>query len=157
MTTTIMARILRLARVNIRAMKRISLALVALACIAPARAADKVYAYEAETAAAAKRAAVTAGGVRWTCAGTRCTASGRGGNVSVKGCSELARQVGAVASYRSEVKRLGEGDLAECNRVAGAAPAAKNARPADKPQRATTGELTYTGLSPPARAAERKP
>lgn len=138
-------------------MKRLAHFLVALACVAPARAADKVYAYEAETVGAAKRAAVTAGGVRWTCAGTRCTANGRGGNVSVKGCSELARQVGAVASYRSEVKRLGEGDLAECNRIAGAAPAAKSARSAGKPQRATTGELAYTGVWPPGVAAERRP
>ena len=139
-------------------MKRITLALVALVCVTPARAADRVYAYEAEAVAAAKRAAVTAGGVHWTCAGTRCTASGRGGNVSVKGCSELARQVGAVASYRSEVKRLGESDLAECNRIAGAAPDAKSARSVGKLQRATTGELTYTGVWPPGgTTAERKP
>jgi len=120
--------------------------------------ADKAYAYEVETVGAAMRAAVTAGGVRWTCSGTRCTASGRGGNVSVKGCSELARQVGAIASYRSEVKRLGEPDLAECNRIAGGAPAVKSARPAGKPQRATTGELAYTGMWPPGVVAtERKP
>ena len=148
-------------RVNIRAMNRLRCFLVALACIAPARAADKVYAYEVETVEAAMRAAVTAGGVRWTCSGTRCTASGRGGSVSVKGCSELARQVGAVASYRSEVKRLGEPDLAECNRIARgapAAPAAKSARPAGKPPRATTGELAYTGVWPPGGGAtERRP
>jgi hypothetical protein len=139
-------------------MNRLACLLVVLACVAPVRAADKAYAYEVETVGAAKRAAATAGGVRWTCSGTRCTASGRGGNVSVKGCSELARQVGAVASYRSEVKRLGEGDLAECNRIAGAAPAVKNARSAGKPQRAATGELTYTGVWPPGgTTAERKP
>ena len=72
-------------------MHRIAFAAVLAAGAGLAQAQGKTFSYETELAQAARRAAATAGGVSWTCAGTRCTASGRGGNVSVKGCSELAR------------------------------------------------------------------
>jgi hypothetical protein len=130
----------------------------ALVLAASGHAADRTYAYTAETVSTAKRASVTAGGVAWTCAGTRCTANGRGGRVSTKGCSELARAVGPIAAYRSETNRLDAAGLEECNRIAqGGAPATKAgaaaaAKPPAKPagpQRATTDELTFTGIAIP--------
>jgi hypothetical protein len=137
----------------------VAAALVAAAGLAHAQ--GKAYAYEAELAQGARRASVTAGGVRWSCTGTRCTASGRGGNVSVKGCSELARAVGPVARYRSEIKQLAEADLRECNRVAQSAgeAGAKAAKGPPKPQRTTTGEIRFTGIAPAGAAVppERKP
>lgn len=134
--------------------------LLAAAAAAPAHAQGKVYGYDAELAQPAHRAAATAGGVKWSCAGARCSATGRGGNVSVRGCSELARAVGAVASYRSEIKALGDASLRECNRLAqGAGGAAKAARAPARPQRATTSEITFTGVAAGAEAAsaERRP
>lgn len=135
------------------------LASCAVAAATAAHAADRAtYAYTAETVSPAKRASVTAGGVTWTCSGTRCTANGRGGRVSTKGCSELARAVGPVAEYRSEANRLDAAALAECNRIAqaGAAASAKSApAPAAKaagpraPQRAEADELTFTGIAIP--------
>jgi hypothetical protein len=134
-------------------------ALAAVADLAHAQA--KTYGYEAELAQAARRVAAAAGGVQWTCSGTRCTASGRGGNVSVKGCSELARAVGPIAGYRSEIKTLPDADLRECNRIAQSATgaAAKAAKAPARPQRASTPEIQFTGVAPvgEAAAAERKP
>jgi hypothetical protein len=132
---------------------------ILLAAAAPAHAQGKVYGYEAELAQPARHAAATAGGVRWSCTGVRCTASGRGGNVSVRGCSQLARAVGPVAAYRSEVKSLAAADLSECNRLAQGAGAAKAAQAPARPQRATTPEITFTGIAAGAEAAavERRP
>jgi hypothetical protein len=131
------------------------------ASVAGAHAQGKVYGYEADLAQPARRAAVTAGGVNWSCTGARCTASGRGGNVSVKGCSELARAVGPVAGYRSEIKTLAAGDLRECKRLAqgAAAGAAKAAKAPARPQRAATPEILFTGIAAGAEsaAAERRP
>lgn len=120
----------------------------------------KTYGYEAELAQPARRATATAGGVTWTCAGARCTASGRGGKVSVRGCRELARTVGPVASYRSEINALIDADLRECNRLAqGTGGAAKAARAPLRPQRATTPEIAFTGVAAGAETApaERRP
>ena len=116
-----------------RVIRRPTLALGLCAALAAAtgHAQDRAYAYayEARLAAAAKRADARAGGVEWTCSGTRCTAEARGGVVSVRGCGELARVVGAITRYASEIRQLGEKELAECNQAATAtataAPAAK--------------------------------
>ena len=130
---------------------------------ASSHAQDRRYAYEATLAAAAKSAAVRAGGVDWSCDGTRCTAEARGGAVSVRGCSELARAVGPVTRYASEIRSLGENELAECNRTATAAaapapaaPAAKAAAPKAPGARGVTQELTYTGVWPGGREAAAK-
>jgi hypothetical protein len=124
---------------------------------------DRRYAYEAELSRAAKSAAARAGGVDWSCAGTRCTAEARGGAVSVRGCSELARAVGPVTRYASEIRQLGEKELAECNQTLAAAPAvaaapAKAPAPASKAAagRTVTPELTYTGAWPGGREAGAK-
>lgn len=141
-------------------MHRIAFAAVLAAAAGLAQAEAPTFSYETELAQAARRAVTIAGGVSWTCADTRCTASGRGGNVSVKGCSELARAVGPILRYRSEIKELPAADLRECNRLALAAAgaAAKAAKALAKPQRATTPEIAFTGIASgfDATPAERK-
>ena len=148
-------------------MKRPHLVLSFILCAAlPAHAQDRRYTYEVELAGTAKQAAVRAGGVEWSCSGTRCTAEGRGGAVSVRGCSELARAVGPIRRYASEIRQLGEKDLAECNHAGGASTpaatpkAAAAAAPAAAPKAAAgrggTPELTYTGVWPGGREAGAK-
>jgi hypothetical protein len=121
-----------------------------------AHAQARTFAYEADLAQATKRSAVTAGGVAWSCADTRCVASGRGGNVSVGGCSQLARVVGPITRYRSEIKVLAEPGVRECNRIAQAAgdATAKAAKGAASPQRATTPEIVFTGVAADAAPAQ---
>jgi hypothetical protein len=140
------------------------LVLLASAACALAHAQDRRYAYVVELAAPTQRTDVRAGGVDWTCSGTRCTAEARGGAVSVRGCSELARAVGPVRRYASEIRSLDEKALAECNRIAtAAAPAAaaaasaapKAATPKPAGGRAVTPEMTYTGVWPGGREAKQ--
>jgi len=124
---------------------------------ASSHAQDRRYAYEAELAAAATRSSARAGGVDWSCTGTRCTAEARGGAVSVRGCSELARAVGPVTRYASELRQLGEKELAECNQTVAAAPAKAPAlAPKAAAGRAVTPELTYTGVWPGGRETGAK-
>ncbi|MCC6611226.1 MAG: hypothetical protein IT515_16335 [Burkholderiales bacterium] len=120
-----------------------------------AGAQSKRYAYRAELAENAKRTEVRAAGVVWRCHGKVCVAHGRGGNVSVRGCTELARQVGRVVGYRSEIKHLADDQLAACNAEAAAgqktsapppvAAPAMAAAPVRMP-RVVTEELTFTGV-----------
>jgi hypothetical protein len=120
---------------------------------AAGNAQDRRFAYEADLAAPAKRAAVRAGGIDWSCSGTRCTAEGRGGGVSARGCGELARAAGAVARYASELRALGAQELAECNQGAAAGtPAAAAAATG----RTVTPQLTYTGVWPGGRESGAK-
>jgi hypothetical protein len=123
-----------------------------------AAAATNSYSYRVELAGAATKSHVHAGGVDWECRGTYCIASARGGNVSVRGCKELASQVGRVVSYRSEIKQLAGEQIDECNAaVASAKPppgraattaggAAEMAKQPERPARVTTEELTFTGV-----------
>jgi len=148
-------------RRDMRSHLPLALILCAAFAAASSHAQDRRYAYEAELATAAKRAAVRAGGVDWSCTGTRCTAEARGGAVSVRGCSELARAVGPVTRYASEILQLGEKELAECNQTVAAAPAkAPAAAPAPAPKaaagRSVTPELTYTGVWPGGRETGAK-
>jgi hypothetical protein len=119
-----------------------------------AGAQDRRYAYQADLERPVRAGEFSAGGVAWRCKDGRCTALGRGGNVTVKGCSALARAVGPIKRYASEIKSLSAEDLVRCN----AEVAARDApRPAAKPPaqvlRTTAPELVYTGV---ARAAEEK-
>lgn len=141
------------------------LILAAVACAVFAAstslAQDRRYAYEAELAAASKQPVAKAGSVDWTCIGTRCTAEARGGNVSVRGCSELARAVGPVRRYASEVRQLGDRELAECNQAAtaaapAAAPAPKAAVAKPPAGRTVTPEMTYSGVWPGGRETGAK-
>jgi hypothetical protein len=78
----------------------------------------------------------------------------------VRGCSQLARAVGPIARYRSEIKALAEPDLRECNRIAQAGgAAARAAKGPARPQRATTSEISFTGAAadPAPAQPERKP
>ncbi len=124
----------------------------------PAAAATQSYSYRVELATTAKKARVRAGNVDWECRGRYCIASARGGNVSVRGCQELASQVGRVTSYRSEIKHLSGEQLDACNDAiaaesasperahtasSGSPAAAKSPEP---PSHVTTDELTFTGV-----------
>lgn len=137
----------------------LSAGLVAAALVAaawPAEAATKSYSYRVELAETAKKSQARAGGVTWACRGRYCITSAPGGNVSVRGCRELAGQVGRIISYRSEIKELGGDQIDACNAVpsdagserrtpvATAGPAATATRP--EPPRVTTEELTFTGV-----------
>jgi hypothetical protein len=122
---------------------------------APAGAQDRRYAYDVELTAPAQRATVRAGGVEWACSGTRCTAEGRGGAVSVRGCSELARLVGPVRRYASEIRSLAEKELAECNQAPATAAAVPVPPPKPAAGRGTTAEMTYTGVWPGGREAKQ--
>jgi hypothetical protein len=144
-------------RRDMRSHLQLALMLCAAFAAAAAGAQDRRYAYEAELATAAKRDGARAGGVDWSCTGTRCTAEARGGAVSVRGCSELARAVGPIRRYASELRQLGEKELAECNQAVAAA-SAKGPAPAPKAAagRTVTPELTYTGVWPGGREAGAK-
>ena len=144
-------------RRDMRSHLPLALLLCAAFAAAPSHAQDRRYVYEAELAAAAKSANARAGGVDWTCTGTHCTAEARGGVVSVRGCSELARAVGPVTRYASELRQLGEKELAECNQTVAAAPAKAPAlAPKAAAGRAVTPELTYTGVWPGGRETGAK-
>ena len=151
-------------RRDMRSHLALALTLCAALAAASSHAQDRRYAYEAELAAAATRTSARAGGVDWSCTGTRCTAEARGGAVSVRGCSELARAVGPVTRYASELGQLGEKELAECNQVAAGAVPAVAAAPAKAPapapkaaaSRAVAPELTYTGVWPGGRETGAK-
>jgi hypothetical protein len=132
-------------------------AVVLAVAVFPADAATKNYSYRVELARTATKSQVRAGNVNWECRGKFCVASARGGNVSVRGCQELAGQVGRVVAYRSEIKQLGAADLDACNAAiaAGSPPTRKSpaaagkaaaATPAERPSHVTTGELTFTGV-----------
>ena len=125
-------------------------ALAATLAAGAAAAETKVYSYQVELAEPAKKSQVHAGNVLWECRAKQCVASARGGNVSVKGCRELAGQVGRVVSYASEIKHLGKEQLDVCNALAERAVAAQAATATtaakQSPSRVTTEELTYTGV-----------
>ena len=134
------------------------LAALLVAAAFPVGAATRNYSYRVELAGAAMKTKVRAGNVNWECRGKFCVASARGGNVSVSGCQELAGQVGRVVSYRSDIKQLGAADIDACNAAiaaAGSPPTRKPsaaagttaaAKPAERPARVTTEELTFTGV-----------
>jgi hypothetical protein len=127
------------------------------AAVLSATAAAQSYPYRVELAETAKKPHVRAGNVDWECRGKYCVATARGGNVSVRGCRELARQVGQVVSYRSEIKHLEDKQIEACNAVladagstagpqAGSASAAVAGQKPDAPARVVTEELTFTGV-----------
>jgi hypothetical protein len=122
-----------------------------------AAAETKTYSYRVELAETAKKKQVHAGGVVWECRARYCIAAARGGNVSVRGCRELASQVGRVVSYRSEIKRLEGEQIDACNTVLAAGGNAKSsattpvsatgpAKQAESPARVTTQPLMFTGV-----------
>lgn len=132
-------------------------AAIAAAALPAAAATTTTYSYWVELAETAKKSEVHAGNVVWECRGKYCIAAARGGNVSVRGCREMVRQVGRVVSYRSEIKRLDGDQLVACNAVlaeAGPTPGPQTtsgsataiAKKPEAPARVTTDELTFTGV-----------
>lgn len=123
-----------------------------------AAAATTSYSYRVELAGTAIKSRAHAGGVDWECRARYCVASAPGGNVSVRGCRELASQVGRVVSYRSEIKQLASDQIDECNAAVASAKApleraattaggtAEAAKQPERPARVTTDELTFTGV-----------
>ena len=60
-----------------------------------------------------------AGGAVFVCEADTCVASNPSGDtLSTSGCRDLARSVGAVASYGSDAKQLAAEKLTACNAVA---------------------------------------
>lgn len=134
------------------------MAAVLAAAAFPAAAATTSYSYRVELAGTATKSHAHAGNVDWECRGRYCIASARGGNVSVRGCRELASQVGRVVSYRSEIKQLAGDQIDECNAAVASAKsppehasttagaAAGRTKQPEGPARVTTEELTFTGV-----------
>ena len=88
-----------------------------LTAFLPIAALAATYHYTARTAApVAKQGVVMAGGVRWKCAGRRCTTAGPWPRPAVRACHALARRVGAIAFYGHPKKRLTARQLAKCNK-----------------------------------------
>jgi hypothetical protein len=75
--------------------------------------------------------AVDAGGLRWRCKGSRCSAPGDNASVTVAACRALAARVGAVTGFgRRAGKRLSAGALKLCNtQLGGTPPHSLNAAP----------------------------
>ena len=55
-----------------------------------------------------------AGGVQFRCEGTTCTGP-RSRDRALRVCSELRREVGAIASFTADGETLSESQLARCN------------------------------------------
>jgi hypothetical protein len=132
-------------------MSRRTLRLFALFGALPIAAWAAPYQYTAQTSASAARrqGTVTAAGIKWNCAGNRCTTAGPWASPGVAACSALAKQVGPIKSYGHPQKRLGAAELAQCN--AGVAPAAavSQARP--------SAAATPSGVQKPVLAAGASP
>lgn len=123
--------------------------LAALSCAlagggAGAGAAETRHVHEAELAVPSPRAEVRAAGMAWRCDGVVCKAQGRDGKVTVRGCSELAKQAGAVRSYRSDISSLPADALERCN--AGLPPAPSAAKVEGQPARIATRAIVYMGV-----------
>ena len=84
--------------------------------------------YEATTEKTAlKQGAVSAGGMTWNCAGSRCTATQPAGTAA-DACRALAREVGAIASFVFGTKTFTAAELAQCRTAAGATAKKKKAQ-----------------------------
>ncbi|HEX7044013.1 MAG TPA: hypothetical protein VF203_05305 [Burkholderiales bacterium] len=85
--------------------------------------------YEATTEKKSlKQGTVSAGGMTWNCAGSRCTASQPAGTAA-NACRALAREVGAIASFVFGTKTFSAAELAQC-RTAVATTMQKKSQPA---------------------------
>jgi len=86
------------------------------AAIAPseAQAAAPAY-YTATLDQPAPKARVVAGGVAWSCEGTRCVGA-RGTSRPLRMCRELFRKTGPLAAFVANGRPLSEDQLAKCNR-----------------------------------------
>lgn len=91
-------------------------AALALACAAGAASAQTDFAQATLAQPVAKPVQVIAGGAVWACEGSACTApSTSDRTLSVRSCKELAKQAGAVTTYRVERHALSADEVAKCN------------------------------------------
>ena len=70
--------------------------------------------YTAELAQPATERTVIAGGVAWTCEGTKCVA-GKGTSRPLRVCRELQRDTGDVVAFTAKGEALDADKLAKCN------------------------------------------
>lgn len=100
-------------------MTKLALALAAATVLAVPALAQAGAPIRVTLAAPAANSTVKAIATTWTCAGASCTGpaiNGRFGDA--RGCREIAKAAGAVASYEGEKGPLGADDLAKCNKSA---------------------------------------
>jgi len=75
-----------------------------------------VFPYTAMTQSRARRQGkISAGGVRWSCKGARCTTSASWARPTVQTCKALAGVVGAIQSYGKRGVGLNAMDIRRCN------------------------------------------
>ncbi|MFA6219650.1 MAG: hypothetical protein WC692_07695 [Erythrobacter sp.] len=80
---------------------------------APAAAASEPF-YTAELSKPAEKDTVIAGGVAWSCKGTKCVAP-KGNSRPLRMCRELQKENGDIAGFTTRGETLAEDELAKCN------------------------------------------
>lgn len=80
----------------------------------PAQAATSAPFYTAELTKPAEKTTVIAGGVAWSCKGTKCVAP-QGNSRALRVCRELQKEHGQIAGFTSKGEALAEDALAKCN------------------------------------------
>lgn len=70
--------------------------------------------YTAELSKPATRNTVVAGGVAWSCKGTKCVAP-KGNSRPLRICRELQKEHGDIAAFTAKGEQLAEEALAKCN------------------------------------------
>ncbi|RJY09286.1 CC_3452 family protein [Aurantiacibacter aquimixticola] len=99
-------------------MSRLPLAAALIAASAamasPLSATQSAPYFTAQLAAPTSEERAIAGGVVFRCEETRCAAP-RSGDRSLRVCSELRREVGAIASFTANGRALSAAQLARCN------------------------------------------
>jgi hypothetical protein len=79
-----------------------------------AAAASNAPFYTAELAKPAEKSTVIAGGVAWSCKGTKCVAP-QGNSRPLRVCRELQKENGDIAGFTAKGEALAEDALAKCN------------------------------------------
>lgn len=80
----------------------------------PAAAAASEPFYTAELSKPADKGTVIAGGVAWSCKGTKCVAP-KGNSRPLRVCRELQKEHGDIAGFTARGEALAEDALAKCN------------------------------------------
>ncbi len=85
-----------------------------LAAPAPAEARSSGHYYTVELAQPTAERTIVAGGVAWSCEGTRCVAA-KGSSRPMRMCRALQRDTGEIRSFTTDGKALAADRLAKCN------------------------------------------
>ena len=88
--------------------------LATMGAVTPAHAADGPF-YTAELVQPTDETTLVAGGVAWSCKGTKCIAN-RGPSRPLRICRKLQRDVGEIAAFTADGEKLTEERLASCNK-----------------------------------------